>query len=243
MTVTQPETAAVERAVVEVPTIATPPIVQPRWERRLQQVVLVIARLTLAYLFFANIWWKLPPRFGCANNFAFPTAAADGKLQVNGSTGLCYYIGLESFYAPQPRRILLADLTRIGGPNIGVDISPLAQLNAAFLNGVVIPNIGVFGYLIFAAEAFIAISLLLGLFTRLGGLVAIGISAQLLIGLANIPSPFEWEWSYNQMVLLSLLMVGLAPGRVFGLDALLRPRLLAAAANGNPVARIGLLLT
>ena len=68
-------------------------------------------------------------------------------------------------------------------------------------------------------------------------------SAQLLIGLANIPNPFEWEWSYLLMVLLSILLFGLAPGRILGLDALLRPRLSAAAAHGNRLARAALLLT
>ena len=40
-----------------------------------------------------------------------------------------------------------------------------------------------------------------------------------------------------------ILMFGLAPGRVLGLDALLRPRLAPAAARGNPLARLALLLT
>jgi hypothetical protein len=44
------------------------------------------------------------------------------------------------------------------------------------------------------------------------------------VGLANIPSPYEWEWSYGQMVLLSLVMLGTAPGRVWGIDAWLRRR-------------------
>ena len=67
--------------------------------------------------------------------------------------------------------------------------------------------------------------MLLGLLTRLGGLTAIGVSAQLFIGLAAIPRPFEWEWSYGLMILLSLLMFGLAPGRIWGVDAALRRRL------------------
>jgi hypothetical protein len=63
--------------------------------------------------------------------------------------------------------------------------------------------------------------------------VAIGISAQLMIGLGGISTPYEWEWTYNLMVVLSILMFGLVPGRVLGVDAWLRPRLQAAAANGN----------
>jgi hypothetical protein len=213
------------------------------WDRRLQHAVMVIGRLGLAYLFLAGFLWKMPPRFGCANNFAFPVANADGRPDPNGSTGLCYWMGLETVYAPQPRQVLSADLQNIGAQKFGVDISPIAQLNAIFIEQVVKPNISWFGYLIWGAEVLIFLTMLLGLFTRLGGLIAIGIASQLFIGLANIPSPYEWEWSYGQMVLLALLMFGLAPGRVLGLDGLLRPRLAQAAVRGNRLARLALLLT
>jgi hypothetical protein len=81
------------------------------------------------------------------------------------------------------------------------------------------------------------------LFSRLGALVALGMSGQLLTGLAGIPNPMVWEWSYIQMVLLSILMFGLGPGRIFGLDALMRPRLIVAAERGSRVARLALALT
>lgn len=214
------------------------PLIIPGWEQRIQQIAMVIARLVLGYLFLANLGWKVPPRFGCANEFAFPTTAANGKLDVNKSTGLCYYLGLESYYAPKPRKIFAAELHNLGGPDLSIDISPVAQLNAAFIDGFVKPNIRWFGYVVWGAEAFIAISMLLGLFTRIGGLVALGVSVQLMVGLANIPSPFEWEWSYNLMVTLALLMVALAPGRYFGLDGLLRRWAAPAATRGNPLARL-----
>jgi uncharacterized membrane protein YphA (DoxX/SURF4 family) len=126
---------------------------------------------------------------------------------------------------------------------LGVNIRPLAQLNGAFIDAIVKPNIAWFGYLIFLSEVFIAASMLLGLLTRVGGLVAIGISAQLLVGLGNIPNPYEWEWSYLLIIGLAVLMFGLAPGRFFGLDSLLRPRLQASAERGNRLARLVLLLT
>ena len=213
------------------------------WDRRLQRAVVIIGRLALAYLFFTSLWWKLPPRFGCANNFAFPVANAQGRPDTNGSSGLCYWIGVESVYATQPRPLFVAELRYAGGQDLKVDIAPLARMNGWFIDTIVKPNIAWFGYLIFAAEAFIALSLFLGLFSRLGGLVAIGISAQLMVGLAGIPQPFEWEWSYNLMVVLSILMFGLAPGRYLGIDALLRPPLIRAATGGSAPARLILLLT
>ncbi len=64
-----------------------------------------------------------------------------------------------------------------------------------------------------------------------------------MIGLAGISNPYEWEWAYTQMVLLSLIMFAFAPGRVFGVDAWLRPRLAAAADRDNRLARLVLWLT
>lgn len=199
------------------------------WEARLQRSAIVFGRLMLGVLFLTQLAWKVPPSFGCGPGYTFASIDASGTIQRG--EGLCDWIGLESVYADQDRAVL------------GVNIRPLAQLNGAFINAVVKPNIAWFGYLIFLAEAFIAVSMLLGLFTRAGALVAFGISSQLLIGLANIPNPYEWEWSYLLMVGLALLMFGLAPGRVLGLDALLRPRLHASAVRGNRLARLALLLT
>lgn len=202
---------------------------ESRWEERLRKTAIVLARLGLAYLFFANLWWKMPPDFGCGETFAFPVLNQEGKVDTsNSGGGLCYWVGLESVYAPRPRTVFIADMRSAGLPRIGVNIAPLAQLNALAIDNVIKPYLGVTGYLIWGAELFITLSLFLGLFSRLGGLVAIGISAQLFIGLANIPQPYEWEWSYGQMVLLSILMVGLVPGRVWGIDSWLRRRFAAA---------------
>jgi len=214
---------------------------EARWEARLRNMTIVIARLGLAYLFLANLFWKMPPDFGCGEAFTFPVLTAEGKVDVSESGGgLCYWVGLESAYAPQFRRVLTVDMRPVGLPRIGVDISPLARLNALMIDNVIKPNLGVTGYLIWGAELVIVLSMFLGLFTRLGALVAIGISAQLFIGLANIPQPYEWEWSYGQMVLLSILMVGLAPGRVWGIDSWLRRRF--GQAKG-PVARLVMAFT
>jgi thiosulfate dehydrogenase (quinone) large subunit len=213
------------RATAAAPaSLATSP-----WEKRLQQAVIVLARLGLGLLFLTQLSWKSPPTFGCGSDFAFTTADTSGNLRR--TRGLCDWIGVESVYATRDRAVL------------GINIRPIAQLNGVFIDTIVKPNIRWFGYVIFGAEAFIAAAMFLGLFSRLGALVAIGMSAQLMVGLANIPNPFEWEWSYILMVLLSILMFGLAPGRILGLDAFLRPRLGAAAARGSRMARAVLLLT
>ena len=211
----------------------------PKWERRLRQILLVIARLGLAYLFFSQLFWKLPPTFGCPSDFSFTTGSVDenGRLRLQRTSGLCDWIGIEIAWSDQPRPFFVTNLDNQGQPELFLNLGWAARLNGLFLEGFVEPNIRWFGWLVWGAEAFIFLSLFLGLFSRLGGLVAILISGQLALGLAGISNPYEWEWSYIQMVLLSLVMFAFAPGRVFGLDAWLRPRLLQAAEGGNLVAR------
>jgi TQO small subunit DoxD len=211
-----------------------------RWEQRLKQVALVLARLGLAYLFFTQLWWKALPTYGCPADFHF-TTGTPSQLQRSG--GLCDWIGIESVYATQPHRLLVANIDNRGAPEIAIDIGWLARLNGVFIDTIVKPNIRWFGSVIFFTEAFIFASLFLGLLSRLGGLVAIGMSAQLLVGLAGIPNPYEWEWAYINMVLLAVAVFAFAPGRILGLDRLLRPRLQVAAANGSRIAKVVFALT
>lgn len=211
------------------------------WERRLQQIALIIGRIGLAYMFFSQLFWKLPPTFGCPADFAFTTANAEGRLVR--TSGLCDWIGVESVWAKRPRQLLQANLDNKGAAEIAVPISWLARANGAFIDNFVQPNIRWFGWVVFGQEAFIFVSLFFGLFSRLGGLVAIAMSAQLMIGLAGISSPYEWEWSYNLMVVLAIIMFAFAPGRYFGLDTILRPRLAKGAERGSRVARVLYLLT
>jgi hypothetical protein len=210
-------------------------------ELRLRQVILVIARVGLAYLFFTQLFWKMPPSFGCPPDFAFTTADASGRLQR--TSGLCDWIGIESEWSTRPRPFFVADMSSIDGPTLSIDLSFLARLNGLFIDNFVKPNIHWFGYVIWGLEAIIFVSLFLGLFSRLGGLIAVLQSGQLWIGLAGISVPYEWEWTYNLMVLLSLLMLAFTPGRILGVDAWLRPRLQKVADQGNPLGKVLLFLT
>ncbi len=214
------------------------------WEERLQKVFMVLARLTLGYVFFTQLWWKVPPTFGCPADFAFTTGTVtNGRAQLQRTSGLCDWIGIESVWAKAPHPVFVADMRSAGGPNLSINIGPLAAGNGAFIDAFVKPNIRWFGYAVWGMEAFIAVSMFLGLFSRAGALVGFAQAMQLWVGLAGISTPFEWEWSYNWMPVLSLLLLAYAPGRIFGLDALIRPRLLAAAEKGNTAAGVLSLLT
>ncbi len=214
-----------------------------RLDTWLYRVCMVIARLVLGYLFFTQLFWKLPPSFGCRDNYAFPKPAEQNYFDSNNSSGLCYWMGLESVYASQPRRVLIADMRSAGWADFGVDISPLSKLNGALLDNLFIPYIQVFGWLVFLAELWVFLSMTLGLFTRLGALAALGISLQLYIGLANVPRPFEWEWTYGIIVGLSIAMLGAAAGRTLGVDGWLRKKLAGPAERGNRLAKLALLLS
>lgn len=209
-----------------------------RIEDLIKNVGLLFARVALGYLFFTQLWWKVPPGFGCPADFAFTTEVS-GRLRT--TSGLCDWIGRESVYAQQPRQFFVADLRTVGGPNLALDVSALARANGAFLDGFVKPNIGWFGYVVWAMEAFIFVSLVLGVVGRLGGLVALAQSAQLMIGLSGTPG--EWEWIYHLMVTLSLVLVSIPAGRWLGVDAWLRPRLQSAAGRGSRLAQAALWLT
>ncbi len=214
-----------------------------RLDAWLFKVCMVIARLGLAYLFFTQLWWKLPPKFGCGADFAFPVPAEQNDWDANKSSGLCFWMGLESIFASKPRQVLVADMRPAGLPRISLNITPLATINGILLKNLFIPQIRVFGWLVWLFEFWVFLSMTLGLFTRVGALAALGIMGQLYIGLANIPRPFEWEWSYGAIILLSIGMLGAASGRTFGVDGWLRRKLAAPAERGNRLAKIGLLIS
>jgi uncharacterized membrane protein YphA (DoxX/SURF4 family) len=99
--------------------------------------------------------------------------------------------------------------------------------HGSLVNNVMLPNFGFFAFQVWAAETFIAVSLLLGLFTRLGGFVATLMAINLWLGLYN--RPHEWPWAYFFLILLSGFFFIFRAGRALGLDALTAPRTAPAA--------------
>ncbi len=92
----------------------------------------------------------------------------------------------------------------------------------ALVADVMLPNFGFFAYQVWAAETFIAVSLMLGLLTRLGGWLGALMALNLWLGLYN--APHEWPWAYFFLILLMGFFAALRAGRALGLDAVLAPR-------------------
>jgi uncharacterized membrane protein YphA (DoxX/SURF4 family) len=132
------------------------------------------------------------------------------------TTGLCDWVGIMTLYSKWP-------------------------VQASLVKQFVVPNMAWFGWVVWLMEAFVAVTLILGLFTRLGGLAGLIQAINLYIGVTAAPG--EWYWTYGMLSLLSLVFVAVPAGRILGLDAWLRPRLQAGADRGNGLARILLPLT
>src|SRR5262245_15579222 len=97
-----------------------------------------------------------------------------------------------------------------------------------FLVNVMVPNWTSSVWLTLVTETFIAVTLILGLFTRLGSLVAIGMAANITLGILSVPH--EWGWTYVMLIMWPMIFLFTDAGRSFGLDTFLAPRLDEAAA-------------
>ncbi|MCI0550987.1 MAG: DoxX family protein [Anaerolineae bacterium] len=148
--------------------------------------------------------------------FGCPADFAVSTSLQERTSGLCDWVGLMVIYSKWP-------------------------LQADLVDRFVVPNMAWFGWIVWLMEAFVAVSLILGLFTRLGGLAAFVQAINLYIGVTAIP--FEWYWTYGMLYTLGLVFFAVPTGRVLGLDALLRPRLQAGADRGNRLSKVLLFLT
>lgn len=126
-----------------------------------------------------------------------PPYYTDHPDKAFGATGLAYWMKLMGQHAAIP-------------------------LQADFVNNLVLPHFYLFAPLVYGLEVLTAISLILGLLVRLGGIVGALQILNLWLGLYSAPG--EWPWTY---FFLLLLMVNFALhhyGRSLGLDALIIER-------------------
>ena len=202
-------------------------------DQRLGNIGLGIGRIVVGLLWFSQLWWKLPPTFGCPANFQFST-----RTQV--TSGLCDWIGREAAYAGN-LHVFNLDLHLLGRPSFSIDLSFLSSAYGGFLRGFVLPNFSWMAWLIFGLELFITVTVLFGVFGRLGALAGTAQALNLTIGL--LPVPGEWEWTYLLLLTLNFVVLMTAANRRIGIDATLHPWAVAQAAKGNKLARVAQWIT
>jgi uncharacterized membrane protein YphA (DoxX/SURF4 family) len=127
-----------------------------------------------------------------------PPFYTDHPEEPFGTTGLAYWMGLMGKHAAIP-------------------------LQADFVNKIVLPHFYLFAPIVYGAEVFVAVSLILGLFVRLGSVIGALQILNLWLGLYSAPN--EWPWTYFFLLLLMLNFALHHYGRSLGLDAILVSRL------------------
>jgi len=105
--------------------------------------------------------------------------------------------------------------------------SAAIQLQADFVNHIVLPHFYFFAPIVYPLEVLTAVSLILGLFVRLWGLIGALQALNLWLGLYNAEG--EWPWTYFFLLVLMVIFTLHRYGRSLGLDAIIRER----AASGR----------
>jgi uncharacterized membrane protein YphA (DoxX/SURF4 family) len=97
-------------------------------------------------------------------------------------------------------------------------------LQADLVNNLVLPHFYWFAPIVYALEVLTAVSLILGGFVRLFGIIGALQILNLWLGLYSAPG--EWPWTYFFLLVLMLIFAIHGYGRSLGLDALYvaRPR-------------------
>jgi len=95
-------------------------------------------------------------------------------------------------------------------------------LQADFVNHVVIPHFYFFAPIVYVLEVLTGVSLILGIFVRLWGLIGVLQVLNLWLGLYHAPG--EWPWTYFFLLVLMVIFTVNRSGRSLGLDAIILER-------------------
>ena len=163
-----------------------------------------LMRILIGVLWWTQLLWKKPPDFGSPGGCPADLIDAHTGRPIAGLHGLCDWMHREALHPITPTFF---------GHTFTVDTY------ANFVRDAVIPHFTLFGWLTVGTETFITVSLVLGLFTRLGGLVGALWALNLTVGLWSVPN--EWYWTYLMLAALNLIFFATRAGRYFGVDSLL----------------------
>ena len=92
-------------------------------------------------------------------------------------------------------------------------------LQGTLVADIVLPNLRLFGPLVYAIELVIGVSLLLGLASRAGAILGLLMGLNLWLGLYSAPG--EWPWTYMFLIIIQAWFAIDPPGRCLGADALM----------------------
>ena len=92
-------------------------------------------------------------------------------------------------------------------------------IQSTLIKTLILPVFTPFAYGVYALEVFVAVSILLGVYVRVGGTLGALLIVNLFLGLYRAPQ--EWPWTYVFLILLMVLIVVETYGRSLGLDAYL----------------------
>lgn len=170
-----------------------------RWE------TLVYLALLAASIVIASINWARDPQQRTAESVAIWVfrlligamwyQGTTWKLPLPASEAFAHWLGETGKYAAFPFiRSLVTDVFQ--------------------------PLLPVVGTLVYFAELFFAVTITLGLLTRLGALTALGQATFLWIGLYQATN--EWPWNYVFLMVVHGFFIATAAGRHLGADAMLR---------------------
>jgi uncharacterized membrane protein YphA (DoxX/SURF4 family) len=93
-------------------------------------------------------------------------------------------------------------------------------LQSQLVQDFVLPNISVFGPLVYGVEVLIGMSFILGLLTRAAAVFGVLMAMNLWLGLYSAPN--EWPWTYGFLVIIQFHYLIDPPGRSLGIDVILR---------------------
>jgi TQO small subunit DoxD len=96
---------------------------------------------------------------------------------------------------------------------------PTFGFYTVFLKNVFLPNFTFFGYMSFFTEIALGLSLLLGLFTVLGGLGGAAWMVNIMLGSYSVPG--EWPWLWVLLIAPQIVFAHTHAGRVLGIDQVL----------------------
>ena len=122
-----------------------------------------------------------------------PPYYTDQPQEPFGTTGLAYWIGLMGKHAAIP-------------------------LQADFVNQVVLPHFYLFAPVVYGLEVLTAVSLVLGVFVRLFGIIGALQIVNLWLGLYSAPG--EWPWTYFFLLVVMLIFALHRYGHSLGIDAI-----------------------